>query len=756
MTLNRFIIFSILLTLFSCTQKTEVKTATATNAKGQVFHADKPYIQEYSIRYYLSEDQTNQKISAVSADRNNHIHVLSNHEILVPDNGQLFYSGQLIRDLAYTPMLAKKISAITTYKNHTVYLDNKHVFSNSWAGKIQIDHGLPKAQFLAAGKDFHFLVSDGNNLVYVNADGEQLWSGKFADLKELKYHEAKNRFILVSSKEVAEFLPSGNIKSIYKGAAITCAQPLSQTDKIAIGTTNGYLIYPENKRITKVPCPEITCINEIEGELWFGSAFGAFKLNNDGKYRYYAGERWLPGNEVSALAKGPESSILVTTNKGLAKITFEEMTLEEKALFYEKQVREKNIRYGFNCCVSQLPNGYSTATMTAQASDNLWTGMYLASQLFRYKVTGDESARQNAYEAFEAMERLHTITGIDGLFARGFERDYKVENTKTEGWEARELKTGSPATMWLRGNDHPNWTWRSTVSSDQTVGQVFALTLILELVEDEDWRHRALKYLDDLMGYIVENDMYIIDVDGEPTLWGKWNPDYVNGFPTNVGDRRLYSSNIIAFLQTAYKYTGKEKYKDKAYELMNEYGYLENLVRPISEIGPSNADEWSKHLSEEWNHSDDEMYFLAYWSLYPDAFTPELKTKFEAAIKDHWEIERPEKNALWNFCYSMTGAKDFDLDESIEFLQQYPLDLRHWGMKNSQRQDVEYLPDNFRGQTTKELLPLQEIPLYRHNGQIFKLDCEGNGSSLVSAGDTWLLPYWMGRYLGVISAPQPK
>jgi len=256
-----------------------------------------------------------------------------------------------------------------------------------------------------------------------------------------------------------------------------------------------------------------------------------------------------------------------------------------------------------------------------------------------------------------------------------------------------------------------------------------------------------------MMGYIVDNDMYIIDVDGEPTLWGKWNPDYVNGFPTNVGDRRLYSSNIIAFLQTAYKYTGKKKYKDKAYELMEKYGYLENLMRPISEISPSDADEWSKQLSHEWNHSDDEMYFLAYPGLYEYAFTSELKEQYKSSIKDHWLVERPEKNALWNFIYSITGDKNVDLEESIWFLKGYPMDLRNWAVHNSYRKDIELLPDNFRNQSTKELLPLEELPLYRHNGNVFDLDREGAGDRLISAGDVWLLPYWMGRYYGLISAP---
>ena len=450
------------------------------------------------------------------------------------------------------------------------------------------------------------------------------------------------------------------------------------------------------------------------------------------------------------MEKGPDHSLLVLTDQGLGQICTKMMTLEEKALFFEKQVREKNIRYGFNSSSVRLTNGYSSAQTGAQPSDNLWTAMYLASQLFRYKVTGSEEAKLNAYESFEAMERLFTVTKIQGLFARSFERDFKVDTIREAGWEEKELASGSPQSLWLPAADHANWTWRSTASSDQAVGQIFALTTILELADDANWKARALKCLDDLMGYIVKNDLYLIDVDGHPTLWGKWNPAYVNQFPVNVSDRKLYSSNIIAFLQTAYHFTGKEKYKDKAMELMEKQGYLDNLLRPFSQIGTSDNDKLSKLLSQEWNHSDDEMYFLAYPGLDKYAFTPELKTKYETAIRDHWSIERPEGNALWNFIYASTGSKEFDLDRSIRFLQEYPLDLRNWAVQNSQRKDLELLPANFRNQTTRELLPLGEIPLYRHNGEIFRLDSQGDGASLISAADVWLLPYWMGRYLGVI------
>jgi len=747
-----FFILMLLSCLTGCAGKNNVPVNPAHKSANKHFYRDIPFLQEYSIKYYTSPEQGSLILKSISADRDRHIRILSDKGVMVPDNGSLFFSGTLVPDVAYSPTAARKISAIGTSNLQTIYLDSQYVFSNAWAGRIQVEHGLKAAVFMTAGRNFEFLVSDGSRIVHKDQYGKTLWSASLPGIRQIVWIENKNKFLLVFNNKVSELSSAHEIKDLYTGSEITCASPCKDEEDIVVGTNSGYLLLSDRKLRENLPSTRITAVKEINGLLWFGSSNGAFRLNHDGKYSYYAGERWLPGNNVISIEPGPDKSVLVLTDKGLGQICFTEMTLEDKAMLYEKQVREKNIRYGFNCSSVRLINDYSSGRLSPQPSDNLWTAMYLASQMFRFKVTGSREAEQNAYESFEALERLFTVTNIPGLFARSIERDHKVVNAKKDGWEEEELLSGSPAELWLPAHDHSNWTWRSTASSDQTVGQIFALTLVMELATDSSWKSRALRCLDNLMDYIVKNDLYIIDIDGMPTLWGKWNPDYVNKFPVNVGDRRLNSSNIIAFLQTAYKFTGKEIYKEKALELIRKHGYLENLARPVSMIGKSDSDGLSEVLSAEWNHSDDEMYFLAYWGLYPYALTPELKESYRTAIKDHWQIERPEKNALWNFTWAMTGADEFDLDQSIGFLKEYPLDMRNWSMKNSHRKDIELLPRNFRGQTTKELLPLGEIPLYRHNGQIFTLDSEGDGKSLISAGDVWLLPYWMGRYLGVISS----
>jgi hypothetical protein len=518
--------------------------------------------------------------------------------------------------------------------------------------------------------------------------------------------------------------------------------------------------------VTKVPWPEITDVEEINGSLWFGSTWGAYKLNDEGKYDYYSSQRWLPDNKVKDIEPGPEGSVLVLTESGLGQICFKEMTLHDKAMQIEKLTRKHFIRYGFSSTGGGMKNGHlGQLTITDSDNDGLWTGMYLGGQLYRYAVTKDPEAWENCKEALMGFERLYSITGVPGLPARAYEvMGYESSGyTNAYSEETRHLFEGSgydvEASPWRKGTDE-GWVWKSTTSSDEVVGHFYALSLFADIADDPGWKNRAKKLVVELAEHIYRNDLYLCDWNGKPTTWGKWNPEYTNGYPENVGDRKLTSSNIVAFLQAGYHFTGDEKYKKKVFELFEKHGYLENLMRPMKEIGvegdrsDGKIDSWAEMLSGEWNHSDDEMYFLGYWSLYPYAFNDELKAKYKEAIRDHWEIERPEREPVMNLTYAMTGAKEFDLDETVWWLQKHPIDHISWKIENSHRHDIEKLPANFRNQITKEVISPAEAGVDKHAANRFGLtDRRGNGSSAQTPGDIWLLPYWMGRYLGVISAP---
>lgn len=749
---QRVSILLIVLISISCNSKKEVND--------QPVYQDIPYMQDYAVKFYF--DDENIIPQRISSDRNSVVQVLASNKLFRPNNGRLQYPGSLTPDINYIPMADMKITDLINYQNQFVYLTNKAVLSNAWAGKLLIKHNTPLANILCGGENFEFMISDGQRLSYINSK-RQLWGGNIENEKiiSIKYYKSDKSFIILSENSVYSFSTNTQLlKSIYKGNNFTCLEISKNGNEIIIGTNNGYLIIDRSGNVIKklndkLPWIELTTIKEINGNLWFGSIEGAFMLRNDGKFNYYYGERWLPGNKIIDINTGSEGSILILTNKGVGQICFTEMTLEDKAMHFENQVRQRHIRYGINADVTSLKgHDLSTNVLRKADSDNLWTGMYLASQLFRYLATGSEEAKQNCYESFEAMERLHTINDSTGLFGRTFERrGYHESGKEYRSYVEDYWYPGyNNVTSWYHADD--DWDWRASASSDQTVGQIFAMTLIAEYIDDKDWKDRAVKILDDLMTYIAKNEFCLIDYDGKPSLWGRWNPEYVNRFGKMIGDRKVYSSNMIAFLQSAYKHTGKAIFKEKAFELLNENGYLENLTRPFSEIGPApeDADNWSKMLSEEWNHSDDEMYFLAYWALYPYAFNDTLKSKYKEAIRDHWEWERPEKNPLWSFTYAMTGAKEFDLNGAVWTLKEWPMDMIQFAVKNSHRKDIEFVDKNFWGQITAELLPPDERPELKYNRNLFKLDACDRKSEL-SAGDTFLLPYWMGRFLGVISEP---
>ena len=629
--IKAYCLCSIFFVLLSCSESSK----TEDTLSAMPVYKDVPYLQDYSIKYRLQEEGVS--LSKVHTDRNELIQIASSDGILRTHDGQFLYPGILMQDKTYRPITDRNISDMTLYQNQFIYLDDTAVLSNAWAGSLYLKHNLPEANIIASGDNFEFLISDGKSLQFLSKT-KAPWQKTLNNetVLRISYDEAKRTFWILSKKSVSNFdTNTSELKTVLQGEGFTSIAIFD--DKLIVGTNSGYLEFDSSsgKQIgalhAKLPHTEITSITAINDQLWFGSTKGAFMLKKDGKFNYYYGKRWLPSNHVKHISKGTDGSVLILTDAGVGQIVFEEMTLFDKAQYYEKQMRKRHVRLGFNATLVDMDNGnIDSGRLSDSDNDGLWTTMYLAGQVFRYSVTKSEDALQNCMESMDAMERLFSINQVAGFPSRSYERSGYIE------------RLGDPE-RWQHTTD-PEWDWKSTTSSDEAIGHIFAYGVMAELMDNE-LKDRAITLIDTLMSHIVRNDMYMVDFDGKPTTWGRWNPDYVNARPKMVGDRKVNASNIIAMLQTAYHFTKKEKYKEKAFDLMDNHGYLENLMKPMKEIAPApdDADDWSKMLSESWNHSDDEMYFVGYWGLYNYAFNDSLKTKFKEAIIDHWEIERPEK-----------------------------------------------------------------------------------------------------------------
>jgi hypothetical protein len=244
-----------------------------------------------------------------------------------------------------------------------------------------------------------------------------------------------------------------------------------------------------------------------------------------------------------------------------------------------------------------------------------------------------------------------------------------------------------------------------------------------------------------VVGHIVDNDYYYVDVDGKPTRWGFWNPRNINT-PAALHDRRLNSIEMLGFLGLAYELTQDDKFKRAFDELVDEHGFAENAVRYLPDpLGP-------------WNHSDDELYWLSYHFLLGYPLRDSLLPTFMRSAQEHFEANKRKRNPLWNVIYGVRTKRPVDLEGVVFWLQEFPIDRRNWAVQNSHRKDVKVVERLFVPPESDPVLPPDERRVHKWNSNEMDLDGGGDGNSAES-GAEFLLPYWMGRYYGYISDPKP-
>jgi len=502
-----------------------------------------------------------------------------------------------------------------------------------------------------------------------------------------------------------------------------------------------------------MPWSELTARAAVSGGAWFGTTRGAFFAREGTqsryatpaapgieppRFRYYAGHRWLRDDHVLDLAVDHDGHLWVLTRTGLNKIEFRETTLAAKADWFHRKIRSRNLRYGLTAERRlTVPGDLTSSEMIDTDNDGGWTSYYLGALGARYAVTHEDEIRRQAWESFAALERLQSIHTNTGFPARTFER--------------RGFKFSDPD----RWRDAPQagWEWKGHTSSDEICSQTFAHAVMWELVAtNATERARVATNYVRIVDHLLSHDLYLVDVDGQPTLWGRWNPAYVNWFPPTIHDRQLNSIELTGSLQLAFAMTGNPRYRDKAYELFNRHGYLTNVLSSLSLVGPTAGYvHQGNNMGDEWNHSDDELAFFAYWPLVRFAFTDALRGQYLGVVKEHLAIEAPERYPIWNFLAAACGVTAFDAAGSVWTLRGTPLDTIAWRVTNSHRQDITRLPPSFMGRELKELLPPGERLIARINTQPFILD-QGDDTTDFP-GDEFLLGYWLGRYVGAI---QPR
>lgn len=513
-----------------------------------------------------------------------------------------------------------------------------------------------------------------------------------------------------------------------------------------------------------LPFNEFTCAAPGEpGVVWFGTTRGAIRYDGI-RWSYRAPKRWLPDDHVNDIAVGADGTAWIATPKGIARIERKKMTLAEKAGHFEQLIDERHTRMGFVVrCNLEKENDFSTARIDATDNDGLYTGMYGASQAFRYAATKDPQAKQRAQQAFKALKLLVDVTSIPGFPARAvLPTDSSPD--PNQGMDAafnRRMQLEDPfwkdiLPRWPKSADGKYW-WKCDTSSDEICGHYFFYAVYYDLVaETDEEKTEVASLVRAITDHIVDHGFCLVDHDGKPTRWANWSPAYVNSL-RGWADRGLQAVEILSFLNVAYHITGDSKYTEAARMLRDNYAYHITAICGRAVFPPDFVVPWDNNLA-----------FLSYYGLLKYENDPQLRAIYRMSLERNWLFVSRQNDPFFNFVYvAVSPDKDkpvYDqvrpdyvqpLKKACVTLQGTPLILLGWEMKNSHRLDVmlDVTPRQrpaYGWSVNGEALPIEERCHIRINSDHFDLDASRGGGLSEYEGTFYLLPYYLGLYYGFL------
>ncbi|MBO7178911.1 MAG: hypothetical protein J6V78_01095 [Clostridia bacterium] len=504
-----------------------------------------------------------------------------------------------------------------------------------------------------------------------------------------------------------------------------------------LATDKGAYIYDNNNawfgpdELSSLPSEEIYKIAFADdGRIAFASNAGLILVKN-GVRKYLPATRWVLDEKVNDVIFSG-NDIWTATDSGVTRIYEEEMTLAEKAQkvfeYTEKYyIREPGFVTGVNGIVGR---DVSTGKPRNTDNDGLWSHCYLGGLSYCYAVTKDEKVLEAARRIMKACGILTKITGKKGFTARAlrFEGD--------EGY-GKNLDMQIDGGEWHKAPDG-SCEWLGETSSDEMTGHFFGFSLYYDFCANEEEKKYIREIICDIVDHIIEHKYRLHDIDDKPTTWACWDPDELNGKSMWLWEKCINSLEILTFLNVAYHMSGDEKYRKEFLKLAIDEHYLLNAAQP-------------KKDDARVCHIDDNLGFLCNTTFLRLEKDPAIRAYILMGLRQHWEYERNERNPFFNLAYNAFTDDVCDIEYAVKHLREIPLDFIQIPMLNNNRKDLEFDMGQEKWGGSEQLkvaLDIDQRVVTNYDTNPYRVN-NGKGTTACNTA-SFLIPYWFGRYYGLI------
>ncbi len=365
---------------------------------------------------------------------------------------------------------------------------------------------------------------------------------------------------------------------------------------------------------------------------------------------------------------------------------------EADALAISANIQARHLPFGTILDpINASPASNQIVGYTRCGDSALWTGAYLAAEAFRYRVTQSADALRNVKTALAGLKALTDVTG-DNRLARCM---VPVNSPYAAGIANEEAQNS------IRQN--PPWMWVDNTSRDQIVGAFFGLGVAYDVVDDAQVRNDAADLVTRLIGFIARH---------------QWSPndDFSSTF-------ELRPESLQMLLQVA-------RHVNPSNPVTGPF-----LVLPVQ----------SAVFIDVQSNSSYFKFNLDYMSFYHL-----VRLQNNDDNRDAYRIVRnytaPHQNAFFNVVDRALAGFNAARDAEARTL------LDQW-LERPKRDFYVDLTRTVQVCGSAACLPVP-VPLRPPTDFLWQrnpFQLVGGGSGIIEgSGIDYILPYWMGRYYGVI------